>query len=477
MRTNQLLQNFGARWKTFASSRDGNVAVIFTIAILPIIGLAGAAVDYSRANSAKTALQAALDTTTLMLSKEAAGLTQDQLTQKAKDYFNANFNRTDVISASVANVEYSTTGGSRLTIVATGSVKSDFMGILGTPQMSIGADSMVRWGNTRLRVALALDNTGSMASAGKMDALKKASHKLLDTLKSAAALPGDVYVSIVPFAREVNVDSANKAATWINWAPWDETHGSCSRGSRFTTNSACTATPACSRSRYTTKNNCENNNGTWYTTAGTWTADRSAWAGCVTDRDQNYDTTNTSPTANDTANPSTGFPAIESTICPTQLVAQTYAWDTLHTKIDQMTPNGNTNQAIGLAWGWMSLTDGAPLSPPPIVTSDGIKTTKILILLTDGLNTEDRWYSDAASIDARQQIACENAKALGSDIVIYTVQVNTSGDPTSTLLQNCASPETVSPPGKKFFILTTADGVVTTFDQIGTSLTKLRLAQ
>jgi hypothetical protein len=34
------------------------------------------------------------------------------------------------------------------------------------------------WGNTRLRVALVLDDTGSMANDGKMDALKIASRNL-----------------------------------------------------------------------------------------------------------------------------------------------------------------------------------------------------------------------------------------------------------------------------------------------------------
>jgi len=57
--------------------------------------------------------------------------------------------------------------------------------------------------------------------------------------------------------------------------------------------------------------------------------------------------------------------------------------------------------------------------------------------LTDGLNTEDRWYTNQASIDARQQIMCDNVKAAG--ITLWTIQVNTGGDPTSTLLQNCAT--------------------------------------
>ncbi len=92
----------------------------------------------------------------------------------------------------------------------------------------------------------------------------------------------------------------------------------------------------------------------------------------------------------------------------------------------------------------------------------------MIILLTDGLNTQDRWYSSASLIDAREQTTCDNIKAAG--ITIYTVQVNTGGDPTSTLLQSCASSS------NKFFLLTSANEIVTAFDQIGTALTNLRLA-
>ena len=103
-----------------------------------------------------------------------------------------------------------------------------------------------------------------------------------------------------------------------------------------------------------------------------------------------------------------------------------------------MSPNGSTNQAIGLAWAWQSLT----ASPFTIPAMDPSKVYKqVIILLTDGLNTQDRWYGDgmhtSTEVDARQQILCNNIKASG--VKIYTVQVNTGGDPTSTLLQNCAS--------------------------------------
>ena len=90
-------------------------------------------------------------------------------------------------------------------------------------------------------------------------------------------------------------------------------------------------------------------------------------------------------------------------------------------------------------------------------------------LLTDGLNTQDRWYTNATSIDARQALTCTNAKAAG--IVLYTIQVNTDGEATSTLLRNCATDQ------NKFFLLTSANQIVTTFNQIGTNLSKLRIAK
>lgn len=55
--------------------------------------------------------------------------------------------------------------------------------------------------------------------------------------------------------------------------------------------------------------------------------------------------------------------------------------------------------------------------------------------------------------------------------IIYTIQVDTDNEPTSTLLQNCASDS------KKFFLLTSADQMMTVFTQIGTELSQLRIAQ
>ena len=64
---------------------------------------------------------------------------------------------------------------------------------------------------------------------------------------------------------------------------------------------------------------------------------------------------------------------------------------------------------------------------------------------------------------------CANIKA--ANITIYTVHVNTSGDPMSTLLQNCASGS------DKFWMITSAADLGQVFSKIGTDITKLRVAR
>jgi hypothetical protein len=137
------------------------------------------------------------------------------------------------------------------------------------------------------------------------------------------------------------------------------------------------------------------------------------------------------------------------------------------TEVNNMSPNGNTNQAIGLALGWQSLVGGGPFTVPPM--SPNYSYQQVMILLTDGLNTEDRWYPDQASIDARQTLTCNNIKASG--ITLYTVQVSTDNTPMSPLLQQCASDSS------KFFMLTSSAEIVTTFNTIATKLSQLRIAK
>ena len=241
------LRSWRERVRSFASAKGGNVAMTFGLLAIPIVGLVGSAVDYSRANSAKAAMQSAADATALMLSKEAANLTTAEIASKATSYFNALFNRTDVNNVSITPT-YTTTGGSQVVITATGTMPTTILKTIGFANFNIDVASTVKWGNTRLRVALVLDNTGSMSSAGKLTALKTATTSLLGQLQTAAAKDGDVYVSIIPFVKDVAVDpTTNVSANWIDWTEWlaepqvlDTTKSGSKPSSWYTTGSGST---------------------------------------------------------------------------------------------------------------------------------------------------------------------------------------------------------------------------------------------
>ena len=198
------LDEFRNALRAFRVARGGNVAITFAFATLPIIAIVGYAVDYSRANSVKVAMQAALDFTALMISKEAATDTPAQLQTNAKAYFLALFNRTDV--KITVNASYSNTSGTQLVISSSVDVPTTFLAAVGWDTLTVANSSTSKWGETRMRVALVLDNTGSMAQSGKMTALISATNSLLTQLKNAVSVNGDVYVSIVPFVKDVNLD-------------------------------------------------------------------------------------------------------------------------------------------------------------------------------------------------------------------------------------------------------------------------------
>ena len=204
----------------FRRANAGNVAMTFALASLPLIGTVGFAVDYSHANAVKAAMQAALDSTALMLSRDAATLSNADLQTKASSYFTALFTRPEAQNVTVT-ASYSTTGGSQLAVNGAAAVPTSFLGVIGYQNINVTGTATAAWGSTRLRVALVLDTTGSMADDGKLDALKTSTKSLLTQLQSAAGTNGDVYVSIVPFSRGVNVGSSNYSASWIDWTEWE----------------------------------------------------------------------------------------------------------------------------------------------------------------------------------------------------------------------------------------------------------------
>jgi Flp pilus assembly protein TadG len=149
--------HIGRTASRFAKSNEGNIAVIFAIAILPVLGFVGAAIDYSRASKVRTSTQAALDSTALMLSKDLAQglITPSEINTKAQAYFAGHFTSKAAKSVSVSATYTPGTSSTNeaIQINGSGSITTDFMRMVGFPNMNFNGTSTTTWGTSKLALS------------------------------------------------------------------------------------------------------------------------------------------------------------------------------------------------------------------------------------------------------------------------------------------------------------------------------------
>jgi len=413
----------------------GSYAIIFGIALIPILIAIGSAVDLSQAFIVKQRLTRALDDAGLAVGTQV-GLTNAQMQQVAQNYFDANYPPSKIGVPGTVSV---TTSGAQIALSVAASMPTSIMNIIGINTLNVSASSQITKMGKKLEVALVLDNTGSMSQNNKLTTLKVAAKNLISTVSASAVNFGDVQVAIVPFTTDVNIGKGNSSASWLKWSYSDPV-------------TSCSWWGGCSTSVKTTS------------------VSPSSWSGCVTDRDQSYDETASAPYSGDTA---TLYPADTANsynnYCSLQSIASLSTdWSALDTKIDNMTAGGSTNTTIGMVWGANVLLQGNPLSNA--AATDPKKLDKVIVYLTDGQNTKDRWYSCGGStcttIDDRMDAACTYVKAQG--ILVYTIRVM---DGNEALLKSCAtSPD-------MYYSVTDASQLTTVFDTIAQQLSNLRVSK
>jgi Flp pilus assembly protein TadG len=554
----------------FVRGERGNVAMMFAIMLPVLLTAGGAAIDYSRAANARAAMQAAADATALMISREAAGMTESDITTKAQAYFNALYNHPEVgIENFTAAYTANSGNGASIVVTAGGTMQTDFMKIAGQPTMELNVASTTKWGNRRYRVALALDNTGSMAWDDKIGQLKIATKKLIEDFYAMAGSNDDIYISIVPFAKGVNVGASNYAANWIRWdklpeeatvidtaweaeppvmsnwlqnssnmTKWEQTgpgdycpFSNSDHGFRCAPHPTSTSTvtrvpdsgtysgyicPSIDTGNKVSYRNGIEYNGCYTSTLSTRTISdgsgascgtavncscsgsgsskvctqkyylhewrkvgtaaapaRTTWKGCVADRDKDFDVSNTPPSSVR----ATMAHAEQYRHCGEAMMGMTsvkLSKQALIDKVDAMYPNGSTNQGVGLAWAWLTHAKEGPFKAPD--KDPNYSYTDVIILLTDGLNTQSRYAGNGSNhstaIDDRQALMCENIKK-DAGMKIFAVQVATDGDPQSSMLKNCTS----DPNNPNYFsYITQASQMTVKFQNIFKELAKLRVA-
>lgn len=454
----------------FLDSRDGNVAMIFGLVVVPIMLMLGAAVDYGRASQARTALQTTVDSAAIAAA--AAMLKGGDPTQVAANYVQQRFTpvgRT-VTTTTTADATQGIVTVRANTSVATSVMKLarvDALAVAATATAALGAS-----GGQTVELAIAFDATGSMSQGGKLTTAQAAAKGLIDKVMKlpGGAVNPNVRVGLAPFTTHVNVGLAYRGASWLtNSTDYTETlpqscydtYPNVVYGPTYHVTQTCTADGVSYDCSYDTADVLSW--GTPVNVCSTPTLTHT-WYGCVGSQNSPAD-------ENDVANASNKVPALfDVTECPSALMRLGNDQTALNAAIDALTPNGETYIAPGLLWGWRLLSPNPPFA-------DGLpigSAKKILVLMTDGANTHSASYpdhnnTDVAASNSKLVNVCAAVKAAG--ITLYTIAFQVSDATIQSVLSQCAT-------GVPYYYnaQTNAD-LQAAFNSIGAQLTNLRLVQ
>ncbi len=452
----------------FRRDQDGAAAVTLAVWIMPLLAMTGLALDSGVGMMSKHQLTEALDAATLAAGKS---LDADEQLSYFISYLNANMSN----DGGWSNLTYTLDRedeGNRLVANACIDVETTVMGMLGFSDIEVCARSVVHRATRGMEIILVMDNTWSMNSGGKMEAMQDAAHELVNSLFGNNETLDDLYIGLVPYVAAVNV--GNSHTDWLT-ADFD--------------------------------------NNDFYP---------EDWEGCVEARDASgRDMTDDPPSeelftallweSGVTNSNMNEWPPVKSEMywgpydssgpnkaCGQAITPLIQSQTQIHTAIDAMEPDFNgTTSHVGLAWGWRAIsprwrglwTDSVdPANLPLDYGTDQME--KVVILLTDGVNfwsmggtaknahgfIQDgrlgtTWNTNYAvdQMDYRLTQLCSSMKAQG--IILYTILFQVNDDDTDAMYEACATDDDY------YFNSPSNESLQLAFRQIASELANLRIAE
>ncbi|MCB1484323.1 MAG: VWA domain-containing protein [Hyphomicrobiaceae bacterium] len=507
-----------AAWLRFARDTRGNAAILFGLAIIPIVLIVGVAVDYGRAITVRGAMSDAADAAALAIGSWT-NLTNAELEKKAQQFYQANY--ASSLSSDIKSDFKVNFVGDDIVVTATASVPTTFLRLANLNSLDIGTTNTITTRQRNIELALVLDTTGSMGQSGKMSAMKSAAKSMVDDLFGKKSISDTLDVSVVPFAAAVNVGADNRDAAWLDTnaksaVASEDFQGSANPFDLF-------------RKLKTVRSSWD-------------------WQGCVRERvGAEYELTDAVPTTSVSnslfapyfapdepdsdhddgdrydnsylddgncgekkkkkrtpqvcqkytgkyTNPSRSYSGSgPNDNCPPRpITALSNSKSTVTNAIDALEPDGSTVIPAGLLWGWRVLSPEAPFTEAKAY--DEKERVKAIVLLTDGRNdigaprsNHNRSYFSAfgyaasghlgstngyyaeSELNTKTATVCNNIKAKG--ILIYTIGFRINDSTTQNLLKNCASKPDM------YYNSPSNSQLAAIFSDIAQGLSELRIAQ
>ncbi|MEQ1717811.1 MAG: TadE/TadG family type IV pilus assembly protein [Hyphomicrobium sp.] len=420
--------------RAFRRSERGNISIMMAQLLVPVVMLAGGAIDFARCMEARSRIQDALDAALL------SGIRTLQTNGGARVAAIAVANK--IYGVSTANMAQLTTntvkfsvGADGLTLRATGEakIKTPFLSLASIPELSVislsqsdGAEAAIGSGKNAtfdLEIALMLDVTGSMSGA-RLESLKTAAKDLIDLVVSDDQGRHTSRVAIVPYAAGVN------AGKYTVEARGPIANGTCNQ-------------PGCKYFQFV--------NALRYTRILPVT-------NCVSERTGPSAYTDESP-----AQRKVGYAYLSNeNTCPSSpVVPLSGVKEALFASIDQLRAGGSTGAQAGFAWAWYTLSPNwASLWPESAAGPYNDKSIrKFAILMTDGefnspyckgVIAQDATSGSGSAADhincnahngssyAQAESLCTAMKASGVEVYTVGFDVIDSGA-ARAVMKNCAS--------------------------------------
>lgn len=402
----------------FFRHTGGNIAILFALAVVPIMLIAGFAVDFLRASQSRTQIQAVLDAAVLAVAK-AEGVPVAERKARGMAYFKQNFSANEYEGDAIPQFK----------------ITKDR--IIGTVKLQLPTTILKLTGNKSLEVAvtaeamrpitgsaevvMVLDYSNSMRDNNKVGRMSAVARDFIDQLTASMGSTSNLQFGLVPFSDMVAVVDFPKHAVLndrITAGEWEQNGG-----------------------------------GVWNFEAGAGGVGP-AWTGCTQDREYPLNRQDTTPDAADERtkwgkvyhllNSGPGgqdVPAACSAYLNRNLAITPLSsnYNALKSTLAAMTPYWNTNIALGAEFGWHMLTPNTPFHAHSFTKKDN---HKFMILLTDGMQTTNgRGAGQVESVSnavGNLDSICGSMK--GDGITIFTIGYDVNNVDILNRLENCASP-------------------------------------
>ncbi len=414
----------------FFADRSGGLSTLLALALPAGMVLFGGLIDTALYYTRQSNLQGAADAAALAA---ASSTTTDltELGQIADRYFAANLGDELNIGALDGNL---TVNNGEFVYSVTGRSETVFMQAFGDIDIGMNVVAMAIRETTTAEVVLVIDTTASMGFGNSWDDARAAMFQMLNTLDKAST-DNDLIVTLLPMSDRVNLGKDNDQ--WLNISPPPDD-----------------------------------------------------WEGCLEPREEAHPAfphaLSDAPPAQERFAPTADGHHISLIHtrgsrfnCPETIAGPTSDVSTLASVIDGLDQQGSGRFDTGLAWAWRLISPNWrgewPIEDYPAAYGE---SRKVVIFVTDmhtnaynfevGAENGGSFGNNAGSRMGFEHFVhvCDQMTSVGIELHMVYVNGNDHGVP---FMQQCANDE------RFFHDVTTMADLVTTLEEIQSSLTRVRL--